>query len=137
MKIELLEDPDKEFASFLSKKLVEFNWQHWKDVERKTLAVKITENNEVIGGASGQSFGNWLMLERLWVSEGYRGKNIGHKLLTTFEKQGVERGCRMCLLDTLDFQAKPFYEKNGYKVQWIQEQYPKAGSKYFMVKTLR
>jgi hypothetical protein len=41
------------------------------------------------------------------------------------------------LLDTLEFQAKPFYQHHGYQVQWVQQDYPFAGgAKYFMTKTL-
>ena len=37
----------------------------------------------------------------------------------------IKRGCKFALLDTLNFQAKPFYEKFGYKLQWAQENYPR------------
>jgi ribosomal protein S18 acetylase RimI-like enzyme len=40
------------------------------------------------------------------------------------------------MLETLNFQAKPFYEKFGYQVVWTQENYPKTGCQYFMVKQL-
>lgn len=42
----------------------------------------------------------------------------------------------MCLLDTLNFQAMPFYQKYGYETQWVQQGYPKTGCKYFMAKKL-
>jgi ribosomal protein S18 acetylase RimI-like enzyme len=89
----------------------------------------------VIAGAAARSFGDWLLLDTLWVSEVLRGQDIGSKMLAEIEAMGIERGCKKCLLDTLNFQAKPFYEHRGYQVQWVQEGYPKTGCKYFMVKT--
>lgn len=60
------------------------------------------------------------------------------ELITTIrvEEFGMNRRCRFALLDTLNFQARPFYEKFGYQVQWTQENYPNEGCKFFMVKQL-
>ena len=52
------------------------------------------------------------------------------------ESAAVGRGCQYSLLDTLNFQAAPFYQKFRYEKKWVQENYPKTGCKYFMVKHL-
>jgi len=91
---------------------------------------------EVVAGAAGRTFGDWLLISTLWVSDELRGQNIGRKILAEMESAGKSRGCKKCLLDTLNFQAMPFYQKYGYETQWTQEGYPKTGCKYFMVKTL-
>jgi len=135
MNIEIIENPAPEFKAFLDAKLAEFNWQNWEVSERKPVAVQLkNDHGEIIAGASARTFGDWLMLDTLWVSETLRGKDIGRQLLEKIELAAKQRGCVKCILDTLNFQAKPFYEKYGYKVQWVQENYPKTGCKYFMVK---
>lgn len=137
MKIEVLENPDQELIDYLDKKVDDFNWANWEVSERIPLAVQIKNGQgELIAGATARSFGDWLLLDTLWVSDELRGQNIGSKVLKEVEALGKKRGCIKCLLDTLDFQAMPFYEKHGYKTQWIQQGYPKTGSKYFMVKEL-
>lgn len=137
MKIERLENPEAELVAFLSAKIVEFNWAHWEVASRDPLAVQVTnDQGEVLAGAAARSFGDWLLLDTLWVSEALRGQDIGSKMLAEVEAMGRARGCKKCLLDTLNFQAKPFYEQRGYRVQWVQEGYPKTGCKYFMVKSL-
>ena len=137
MTIEVVENPDQSLLDFFTNKIAEYNWQNWEVSERKPLAVQMkNEQGEVIAGATARSFGDWLLLDYLWVSEELRGQNIGSKLLSQIEATGKSRGCVKCLLDTLDFQAKPFYERHGYEVQWTQEGYPKTGCKYFMVKVL-
>lgn len=137
MKIEVLDDPEPQFVSFLDNKIAEFNWAHWEVSERKALAVKICDNNgEVIAGAAGRTFGNWLMINTLWVAESLRGQRVGSELLAKMESAALARGCNKALLDTLNFQAKPFYEKHGYQVQWTQQAYPKTGCRYYMMKAL-
>ncbi len=135
MKVNIIEHHDQSLTDFLDKKIADFNWQHWEVNERLPLAVQITnDQGEIIAGAGARTFGDWLLINTLWVSEELRGQNIGSKILNELEKAAQKRGCKKSLLDTLNFQAKPFYEKHGYCVQWIQEDYPKTGCKYYMVK---
>ncbi|SFB97419.1 GNAT family N-acetyltransferase [Pseudoalteromonas denitrificans] len=138
MKIEVLEEPKIELITFLDEKIAEFNWQNWEVNERKPIAVQITdEHNKVIAGAAGRTFGHWLQLSTLWVSESLRGLDLGSQLLTKIEEAAKKRGCNRCVLDTLNFQAMPFYKKHGYEIQWTQDEYPKTGCKYYMVKLFK
>jgi GNAT superfamily N-acetyltransferase len=137
MNIEVLDKPEQELIDYLDKKISEFNWANWEVSERTPLAVQIkNDQGDVIAGAAARSFGNWLLLDTLWVSDELRGQNIGSKILKEIETAGKKRGCIKCLLDTLNFQAMPFYEKHGYTTEWVQQNYPKTGCKYFMVKEL-
>lgn len=137
MNIEVLDKPEQELIDYLDNKISEFNWAHWEVSERTPLAVQIkNDQGVVIAGAAGRSFGNWLLLDTLWVSDELRGQHIGSKILKEIEAAGKKRGCIKCLLDTLNFQAMPFYEKHGYTTKWVQQNYPKTGCKYFMEKVL-
>lgn len=137
MKIEVIENPKQELIDYLDKKIDDFNWANWEVSRRKPLAVQIkNQSGEVIAGAAARTFGDWLLLDTLWVSDELSGQNLGSKILYKLEQAGKNRGCVKSLLDTLNFQAMPFYKKHGYKIQWIQEGYPKTGCKYFMVKPL-
>ncbi|MDE8603387.1 GNAT family N-acetyltransferase [Marinomonas sp. RSW2] len=137
MNIEVLENPDQALIDYLNKKIDDFNWANWEVNERVPLAVQIkSEQGEVIAGAAARTFGDWLLLDTLWVSDELRGQNIGSDILKEIEASGKKRGCIKCLLNTLNFQAMPFYEKYGYKTEWVQQGYPKTGCKYFMVKEL-
>ncbi len=137
MKIEILDEPDQELIDFLDMKIAEFNWANWEVSERKPLAIQIKDDKgNVIAGSSARTFGNWLLINTLWVDEALRDKQVGSKILNELERTAKARGCTLSMLDTLNFQAKPFYEKYGYITKWIQEDYPKTGCKYFMVKEL-
>lgn len=119
-------------------KIAEFNAQHWDASLRQPLGLKkLNEQGEPVAALAGRTFGNWLFVESLWLAESERGLGTGRAILAEAEAQARLRGCRFVLLDTLDFQARPFYEKQGYTVQWTQQDYPFAGgAKYFMVKVL-
>jgi GNAT superfamily N-acetyltransferase len=137
MKTELIENPEQALIDFLDQKINEFNLQNWEVKEQKPIAIKITNaRSEIIAGVAGITFGDWFLLDTLWVSESLRGKNLGSKLLNDIEIAAINRGCKKVLLDTLNFQAMPFYQQHGYSVQWTQQGYPRTGCKHFMVKTL-
>jgi ribosomal protein S18 acetylase RimI-like enzyme len=135
MEIDVLDNPEQELISFLDEKIAEFNWARWEVSERKSLAVQIKNSTgDVIAGAAGRTFGDWLMINTLWVSDELRGQSVGSKILKAIEQAAQQRGCSKSLLDTLNFQAMPFYQKHGYETQWTQAGYPKTGCKYYMVK---
>jgi GNAT superfamily N-acetyltransferase len=137
MNIEVLENPEQDLIEYLDKKIADFNWANWEVSERTPLAVQIKNaKGEVVAGSAGRTFGDWLLLNTLWVSDELRGQNIGSQILKEIEQAAKKRGCTQCLLDTLNFQAMPFYEKHGYQTQWVQQGYPKTGCKYYMLKAL-
>lgn len=122
----------------VKQKIAEFNAQHWDAAQRQPLGLKkLNEQGEPLAALAGRTFGNWLYVESLWLAESERGLGTGRAILAEAEALARLRGCRFVVLDTLDFQARPFYEKQGYTVQWTQQDYPFAGgAKYFMVKAL-
>lgn len=116
--------------------IVAFNNEHF-DAQRIPLGFKfIDENQQLVAGTTAQLFGNWLMISWLWCDEAARGQGLAQRLLDTLERAGRARGAKVAQLDTLDFQAKPFYEKNGYVVKYQMDNYPLTGTRYFMEKAL-
>ena len=47
-----------------------------------------------------------------------------------------ERGCIGLWLDTYWFQARSFYEKQGYEVFGALDDYPRGGQRFFLKKSL-
>jgi GNAT superfamily N-acetyltransferase len=68
------------------------------------------------GGLYGATMWNWLLIDGLWVAADLRGNGLGSRLLAAGEAAASERGCRGAWLGTFDFQARSFYERNGYRV---------------------
>lgn len=92
--------------------------------------------NRVVGGTMGYTFGDWLHVSVLWVEESFRNKGCGTKLLKMIETEAVRYGCRHVDLDTFSWQAKPFYEKQGYTLFATLDNYPEGHSKHFLKRDL-
>jgi GNAT superfamily N-acetyltransferase len=95
-----------------------------------------SDDGEILGGALGNTWGLWLYVSDVWVDPAMRGKGYATKLMTAIEQLAAERGCVNSYLDTFSFQARPLYEKLGYKVFGTLENHPKGHSHYFLKKTL-
>lgn len=90
----------------------------------------------IVGGLVGLTGWKWLHVDLLWVDDAHRGMGVGTQLLRAAEREASSRGVRHADLDTFDFQAKPFYEREGYRVFGILEDYPPGHTRYFMRKEL-
>jgi GNAT superfamily N-acetyltransferase len=92
---------------------------------------------KILGGLLGHIWGGWLYIRILWVSDALRGKSYGTKLMRAAEEVAKKHGCAGVYLDTLSFQARPFYEKLGYRVFGTLEDLPVGHTKYNLAKRLR
>lgn len=135
---EFIADHTESLATLAKQKIAEFNALHWDASLRQPLGLKkLNDTGEIIAVLTGRTFGNWFYLESFWLDKQYRGQGLGKAMLLEAEQIAKQRGCRYVLLDTLNFQAKPFYQRLGYQVTWTQLDYPfDGGAKYFMQKTL-
>ena len=70
------------------------------------------------------------------MKEEYRKMGYGAQLLQELEKVAKEEKCSMIHLDTFDFQAKGFYEKNGFEVFGTLENCPPGHARYYMKKEI-
>ncbi|HDS6852994.1 GNAT family N-acetyltransferase [Enterobacter cancerogenus] len=91
----------------------------------------------MLGGLIGVRKGDWLNIEYLWVSDAVRGSGVGSQLIKTAEDEARRKGCTHALVDTVSFQARPFYEKQGYQLQLSLQDYPYPGmQRHYLTKTL-
>jgi GNAT superfamily N-acetyltransferase len=106
-----------------------------RDYEPVILALR-DEGGAVVGGAYGATMWGWLMLDGLWVDAALRGRGLGGRLLDAAEAIARRRGCHAVWLDTFDFQARPFYERQGYRVVAELEGFPPGHTHYRLRKDL-
>jgi GNAT superfamily N-acetyltransferase len=93
-------------------------------------------DGRLAGGLLGECFWGWLHIDIFWLEEAARRQGLGSRLLARAEDEGRKRGCKYAYLDTLSFQARPFYEKNGWEVFATQEDFPVGHTRWFLKKTL-
>jgi GNAT superfamily N-acetyltransferase len=94
------------------------------------------DTGETVGGLWGKTSFNWVFIELLVVPDHWRGQNIGTMLLRKAEEVGRERNCIGLWLYTFGFQARDFYEKNGFEVFGTIDDYPRDSNCSFMRKLL-
>ena len=94
------------------------------------------EHGEIMAGLVAETFGNWLEIEYLFVKEDIRGQGIGSKLLEQAESEAKMRNCRFAFVNTYQFQAPAFYQKQGYKEVFTLKDYPYIGQRHYYQKDL-
>ena len=70
------------------------------------------------------------------VAETARGQGLGTRLLQRAEAIARARGCGNALLDTFEYQARPFYEKLGYRLFGTLDGYPPGYRQFYLTKAL-
>ena len=133
--IRIKNDYDKKLRKEIDSRLANFNKHHckWFLEKSKSNSDEYLEadynflvyvNDNLIGGAIGFIRYKWYFLDLLYVDEKYRGKGIGSKLIHEVEKIAKEKNLIGVRIETWDFQAREFYEKNGYEVYATFEDCP-------------
>ena len=93
-----------------------------------------TGDGEVLGGLHGHIWGGWLSVRVFWIAAPLRRGGHGRRLLRAAEALAKERGCVGAYLDTFGFQARPFYEKEGYTVYGTREDSPVGHAHHYLAK---
>jgi len=134
-------EADPEMAEFVHQRIKAFNDAH-SEAHRLAraeglhplLVIARGEGDHVAGGLVASTYWDWLDVDHLWVAEEMRGRALGRRLLRTAEREARARGCFRAKLTTYSFQARKFYEKEGYRVVGVLEDYPPGGAYYWMRK---
>ena len=130
-------EPSDEVREAVLAGLRSFNRRHAEPPGFAPLVVSARDaSGTIVGGLVGLTGWTWLHVDLLWVDDAHRGASVGTRLLHAAEQEAASRGVRHVDLDTFDFQAKPFYERAGYSVFGILEDYPPGHTRYFMRKDL-
>ena len=119
--------------------LTRFNEERTGQVEDyRPLAVLLTESGtgEIIGGLDGDTMFGHLHVDLLFVPAPLRQRGLGRQLMACAENEARRRGCRGAWLDTYSFQAREFYERIGYTVFGVIEDFPPGHRRFFLKKAL-
>lgn len=135
MKFEIDNSPADFDIKEIIEQLIQFNRQYIESDKREPLAIWCRdEAGKKIAGITGNTFGKWLEIKYLWVDQSMRGQRVGTEILERMIAAGKSRGCSHFLVDTYDFQARPFYEKNGFENVFTLDEYPLTGKRHYLVK---
>ena len=119
------------------KGLVAYNRSRIGRRKWKNIAITIRNDaGDIVGGVTGEAWADWLFIQLLWLDEAHRGQDLASRAMDAVEDEARAFGAKHAYLDTFSFQARPFYEKRGYRVFGTLENYPDAHSRYWMTKSL-
>lgn len=134
---ELQINPGTPEIRWLEERLRAFNRAQAENVTRLSFLIKLLDSeNHLTGGVFAKISYGWLFIDTLWVAEEVRGTGQGRALLSQAEIEARRHGCRNAWVDTFSFQARGFYEKNGYAVFGELPNYPPGHTRYFLCKSL-
>jgi GNAT superfamily N-acetyltransferase len=141
VKIEIEREPSKSDIELLSHGIMKFNNDTIHDLEpieaERRFHVMVRDDDGVLhGGIRATCYWNTLHIELLWLSIYTRGSGIGRKLIEQAEAFARENNCENALVETTSWQAKPFYEKNGYHHMATLKNRPKGHSSHYLTKVL-
>lgn len=88
----------------------------------------------LLGGVNGGMAWGWLYVSHLWIDEKIRGQGMGATLLARSEELSGHYGMRGAHLTTASFQARGFYEKQGYTVFGEIADMPPGETLFYMKK---
>jgi streptomycin 3"-adenylyltransferase len=120
-----------EEESLVMKKIIEYadsmagSAEH---TEEESLVFKIeNEEGKIIAGCI-LNIHEWgrAVLGTLWADEKYRRHGLGSMLIRAAENAAREKGCYYLCLGTMDYMARPLYEKHGFTVFTVNKDIPKG-----------
>lgn len=133
--IDIDNEKREEYYKLISKKLDdEYGVWLGDNTEIEINAIARGEDKRILGGLLSYVKWDWLYIDILWLNEDIRKYGIGKRLLEAVEGRAMELGVNKFYLGTTDFQARGFYERNGYEVFIISDDMPPGYRNYSMKK---
>jgi len=137
-RIVLTDAPDPAETAIIQEGLRAYNTEQAGRDDSRPLAVFVTDpvSGRVVGGLYGGSYLGQLRVDRFFLPESMRRDRLGSRLLAMAEEEGRRRGCSRITLNTLEIQARSFYEKQGYETAATLDCDPPGVTRYLMTKRL-
>lgn len=133
----ILENTESQKSQEIGDLIRSYNRSKREKVESEPLNLYVEDDKgELMAGLVAEIFGNWIEIEYLFVKEDLRGQGIGSQLLQQAESEAKKRNCRYVFVNTYQFQAPNFYQKQGYKEVFTLKDYPYTGQRHYYQKDL-
>lgn len=117
--------------------LLAFNVERLGEPDCQPLSIFLRDAaGTVVGGITGEIRWRWAHFAKVWVDERFRGQGAGSRLMAAAESYAHEQGCIGVHLSTFEYQARPFYEKLGYRLFGTLEGYPPGYCQFYLAKRL-
>ncbi|MHA2069159.1 MAG: GNAT family N-acetyltransferase, partial [Candidatus Thorarchaeota archaeon] len=113
--------------------------EHVGELQKKHPEMKIKliindADKQVIGGIHAGTVLGTMYIDYFWVDEKYRRQGYGRNLLMEAERIAKENGCISGQAWVLSFQTPEFFQKLGYEVFGVSENYPEPTKELYLIK---
>ena len=129
-------DPTPDEVQHLEDRIYEFNSSATNITDGEMLAFFVREDDRVVAGICGNTWGGTCELRQFWVEPSQRRRGLGTRLLEATEQEARRRGCTQIVLMTFSFQAPAFYERHGFEVVATLDDHPRGYRNLLMRKRL-
>lgn len=130
------EVPIDKYQAILKEEVAIFNKKnHIVDVT-DTFNMIAKDGDICVGGVQSEVYNDMVYVSRIAILPSYRHQKIGSALMNHVIQYAKDSNMKYITLGTADFQARPFYEKFGFKVVYKKFDNPKGYYSYTMVKML-
>ena len=117
----------------LATKLMCFNESHARPYDFVPVRLAIFDaRDNLMAGLLGATGWAWLNIDILFVEAAQRHSGLGRELVQRAIEIARTRSCIGAMLDTFDFQARGFYEKQGFSVFGELANMPPGHIRYWM-----
>ncbi|MEM8796604.1 MAG: GNAT family N-acetyltransferase [Pseudomonadota bacterium] len=133
----ILENPaSEERISDLHEKLAS-SGQALRNHEFETFTLHVSApDNSLTAGLKGEIIFKSAHISELWVDESRRGQGLASRLLQRAESHARARGCIRMHLETRNKKARALYERLGYVVFGVLENYEGENAFCYLEKKL-
>lgn len=108
--------------------------QYRKKGYTDTFGFYALQDDQVIGGMIAHKKMQWLDVDILYVNQNFRKNRVGSHLIDKASEYCKQEDLVGIHLYTLDFQAKGFYEKQGFSHIATIENWPRGITRYEFIK---
>jgi GNAT superfamily N-acetyltransferase len=130
-------DPDPDDRVTILDALMAHNDQVMGPSDHRPLTLLLRDaDGKVAGGLIASTGRRWLHVQQFALPATARRGGLGRRILAMAEAEARARGCVGAYLATASYQARPFYEKQGYAVFGTIDDYLPGASRYQMCKHL-
>ncbi len=120
-------------SAVLAGKLMQFNESQARAYDFTALRLGVFDaQGNISAGLLGATGWAWLNIDILFVEPALRNCGLGRELVQRAIEIAQVRGCIGAMLDTFDFQARGFYEKQGFSVFGELANMPPGHTRYWM-----
>ncbi|PCR99875.1 GNAT family N-acetyltransferase [Lactococcus fujiensis] len=141
--MEILIEDNEYFSKLIDQRLFDFNSQSGKTPyftkrdnpdEGRKIGFYCTVDGKLIGGANTYLTHDWLYLDELFIEATYRRTGLGTQIMETIEAYARQHQLVGIYVETHEFQARGFYEKNDFVCLGELPNFPRGNKMYILTK---